>query len=45
MNQNQLAPRNTTQGAIERAVLAGNLQSLTEIERLNTILLFAAVWA
>ena len=35
MTQNQLAPRNTTQGAIERAILAGNLQSLTEIERLQ----------
>ncbi len=35
MNQDRLAPRNTTQGAVGRAVLTGNLQSLTEIERLQ----------
>jgi hypothetical protein len=35
MSQDRLAPRNTTQAAIERAILTGNLQSLTEIERLQ----------
>lgn len=35
MNQNKLAQGNTTEGAIERAILSGNLQSLSEIERLQ----------
>ena len=34
-NSLSLAQRNTQQGAIERAVLYGNLKQLTEVERLQ----------
>ena len=34
-NTNELAPRNTSQGAIERAILNGDLKSLSEVERLQ----------